>query len=454
MVIRPVRRRLAVWNVGWWLAGVAGALALIVWAEGSMWRAVQQVRQRAEAAESRAFHLSDHLEALVRKVEETARERAAQGREGAAAVEQLRRETAELPRWGPSLSDAHRREIVELQRHLEAYLVSLSGGHGSGVAGEDRSPRLATVLSAIQRLSTLESVALSRHLEDTRQSMGWVYRRWVISSWVLLSMGALLAYLVYRGLIAPLRERLRQSRKIIERQEKLGSLGVLAAGVAHEIRNPLTSIKARLYTQQAVLPPESEAFEDNVFITEEISRLEQIVRDFLAFARPSEPQLVRVRSTRPLRDVEALMRPTLERGGLRLETEFLADPWVKADPHQLKQVLLNLVRNAAEALGAEGTIRLRTRTEKRVHLRPAIHVAVIEVEDDGPGIPPEVQRRLFDPFFTTKPSGTGLGLSIAARIIEAHGGTLEYRPAERRGTLFRVLLPIDHPHDVPENPAD
>lgn len=419
-----------------------------------MWRAVQQVRQRAEAAESRAFHLSDHLEALVRKVEETARDRAARAGADREAVEQLRRETAELPRESPSLSALHQTEIREVQRHLEAYLASLTGGLGSGTAGGDRSLRLAAVLSAIQRLSALENLALSRHLEDTRQSMAWVYRRWVISSWVLVSMGALLAYLVYRGLIAPLRERLRQSRKIIERQEKLGSLGVLAAGVAHEIRNPLTSIKARLYTQQAVLARESEAFEDNVFITEEISRLEQIVRDFLAFARPSEPQLVRVRATRPLRDLDALMRSTLEREGLRLETEFLADPWVKADPHQLKQVLLNLVRNAAEALGTQGTIRLRTRTEKRHHLRPPAHVAVIEVEDDGPGIPPDVQRRLFDPFFTTKPSGTGLGLSIAARIVEAHGGTLEYHPAERRGTRFRVVLPIDHPHDVPENPTD
>lgn len=264
------------------------------------------------------------------------------------------------------------------------------------------------------------------------------------SSVLSLATGALLAGLIYQGIIAPLRRGLEQSKRIIERQEKLSSLGVLAAGVAHEIRNPLTSIKVRLFTQQELLTKGSEAFEDNSFITDEISRLEKIVSDFLAFARPSEPEFKAVRASKPLREMAELFRATLAREQIQLKEEYLADPQVKADPQQIKQVLINLVQNAAEAIGQNGVVTLRTRTATP-RLSPGGETqAVLEVEDNGRGIPPEVQQRLFDPFFTTKASGTGLGLSVAARILEKHGGHLEYHTTPGRGTVFRLVLPIVH----------
>jgi len=264
------------------------------------------------------------------------------------------------------------------------------------------------------------------------------------SSILLLTMGALLAGLIYRGIIAPLRRGLEESRLIIERQEKLSSLGVLAAGVAHEIRNPLTSIKVRLFTQQGLLNKGTDAFEDNVFITEEISRLEKIVRDLLAFARPSEPEFRVFKASQPLRELRELFRATLSGQQIELKEEFLADPHIKADPQQLKQVLINLVRNSAEAIGEKGTVTLRTRTATPRISPGAETYAVLEVEDTGPGVAPEVQQRLFDPFFTTKADGTGLGLSIAARILEKHGGRLEYQTAPGRGTAFQLVLPIVH----------
>ena len=106
------------------------------------------------------------------------------------------------------------------------------------------------------------------------------------------------------------------------------------------------------------------------------------------------------------------------------------------------KVLINLVKNAADAMGRDGVITLRTRTETLGRGPRATTRAVLEVQDTGPGIPPEVQPRLFDPFFTTKASGTGLGLSMAARILEKHGGRLEYTTAADRGTTFRLVLPI------------
>lgn len=300
------------------------------------------------------------------------------------------------------------------------------------------------MLARIDRMRAPGAVILQEDVAALHRLQTW-------SSVVLLLMGGTLSVLVYQGVVAPLLERLRQSQKIIERQEKLSSLGVLAAGVAHEIRNPLTSIKVRLFTQQQLLRPGSEEHEDNVFLTGEISRLEKIVKDFLAFARPSDPEFTLLKATQPLRELLPLLQPSLRKSGVTLKDEFLADPHLRADPGQLKQVVINLVKNAAEAMPAGGTVILRTRTDRPGRTPRSPTVAVIEVSDNGPGIPPEVARRLFDPFFTTKASGTGLGLSIAARIIEKHGGTLEYTTGLNRGTTFRILLPIEPNHDTAEN---
>lgn len=278
----------------------------------------------------------------------------------------------------------------------------------------------------------------------TQAEVESLHRLQTWSSVVLLGVGAALALLLYRGIVVPLQERLRQSQRIIERQEKLSSLGVLAAGIAHEIRNPLTSIRVRLFTQQALLEKGSEAHEDNVFLTGEIARLERIVKDFLAFARPADPQCVPIALTRPLRELVPLLGPELTKSRIVLREDYQADPRVKADADQLKQVVINLVRNAAEAMERDGVVTLRTRLEaRRRGGRGGPPGAVLEVSDTGPGIPPEVQKRLFDPFFTTKASGTGLGLSTAARIIEKHGGTLEYSTAPQQGTTFRIVLPIE-----------
>ena len=128
----------------------------------------------------------------------------------------------------------------------------------------------------------------------------------------------------------------------------------------------------------------------------------------------------------------------------QLKDEFFSDPHIKADAAQLKQVLINLVKNAAEAMPGGGIVTLRTRTERRGLGPRAANVVILEIADNGPGIPPDAAKRLFDPFFTTKASGTGLGLSIAARILEKHDGALEYSTGSNRGATFRIVLPIAH----------
>jgi nitrogen-specific signal transduction histidine kinase len=158
---------------------------------------------------------------------------------------------------------------------------------------------------------------------------------------LLIALAAALLLLVYRGMIAPLRLRLTESQAIIVRQEKLASLGVLAAGVAHEIRNPLTAIKFRLFSLKKSLA--TPACEDAEVIAGEIIRLERIVKDFLEFARPSEPELVAMPAPRIMQEVHDLLRPQLEKSSIKLEMGSSEPVWVRADIHQIKQVLINLI---------------------------------------------------------------------------------------------------------------
>jgi signal transduction histidine kinase len=259
---------------------------------------------------------------------------------------------------------------------------------------------------------------------------------------LLFVFGLALAVMVYREMIAPLRVELVESQALAARQEKLASLGALGAGVAHEIRNPLTAIKTALFIQQKSLSPGSKAHSDGKVVEREIIRLERIVDDFLKFARPTEPELASMPADLPLREVELLFSPELAKANIQvtLEPPFEALR-IKADAGQIKQALINLVKNAVESIGRDGAIILRARHDRRRLARGETDVVVLEVSDSGKGIPPEVEKRIFDPFFTTKDHGTGLGLSIAARIAQNNGGALQYHTRVNHGTTFGLVLP-------------
>ncbi|HEV2392057.1 MAG TPA: ATP-binding protein [Verrucomicrobiae bacterium] len=276
-------------------------------------------------------------------------------------------------------------------------------------------------------------------VRDSDHAMLSLQRLFLLSLVLLVGLAGTVAVLVYRGMLAPLRAQLTQSKALIERQEKLASLGALGAGVAHEIRNPLTAIKFRLFSLRKSLPQEFAQNEDARVISEELNRLDRIVKDFLQFARPSEPELVRVPAERILDEVYSLMKPELEPAAIELKRDIRQPVWIQADIQQLKQVLINLVQNSADSIGRHGSITLRlTQANGDDGSRPT---AILAVADTGRGIPPAVQKRLFDPFFTTKEGGTGLGLAIAARIVEKHGGLLRYQTELNRGTLFEIVLP-------------
>lgn len=230
---------------------------------------------------------------------------------------------------------------------------------------------------------------------------------------------------------------------VIEHQHQLSHLGQLAAGLAHEIRNPLTAISARLYTLQKGLSDGSPEYNDSSVIRDEVRRLDKIVQDFLTLARPAAPKLVAMSADSFLQKLRDLLAPQYEPLAIELRVDSVTSTPFRADEQQLTQVLINLIRNAAESMQKNGKITLRARTAEEELRHRVRDVVVMEVEDTGPGIPPEVQERLFTPFFSTKETGTGLGLAIAARIINKHGGDLKFETQRNHGTVFRVVLPLD-----------
>ena len=442
------------------LATVGLGALLIGWTERHAWRQTNQLQQRFEAMQRGGFHLADHLEAAILKFNNALLR--FDLREDPADRARFQKDTEALKVWlaqhRAGSSSADEGELLrQIATAFDDYLTNAFqileesariAGPGSPATLFERAEKASNrLLTLTGQLADAQRTSLQSALADSHEALAELKFLLAVSLGLLIGLSLCLTVIVYRGMIGPLRVKLIETRALVERQEKLASLGALAAGVAHEIRNPLTAIKARLFTQRKLLPENSEPLDDNRFIGDEISRLDDIIKDFLMFARPTEPRLEVIRATAPFRELADLFRPELDKNSIELKCEFLADPQINADAQQLKQVLINLIKNATESIGQRGTITLRTRTKPGRLGTRATHVAVLEVEDTGTGIPPKVQQRLFDPFFTTKETGTGLGLSIAARILERHGGALEYQTQAGRGTVFSVLLSIAQSHD-------
>jgi signal transduction histidine kinase len=229
---------------------------------------------------------------------------------------------------------------------------------------------------------------------------------------------------------------LRKTEAQLIRSEKLAALGQLAAGIAHEIRNPLTSINILIHSLKENLPSENSHWEDLKVIEEEIHRINEIVDQFLRFAKPASPQLERAEVTSLFEETLQLLRPQMGKLQIFVEKDFRSLPLITFDNEQMKQVILNLLMNAIQAMPGGGQLRLEGEVSKDGQwIQLSIH-------DSGIGIPPEDMNRLFDPFFSTKEGGIGLGLSIAHRIIDQHHGKIEVESTPGKGTLFTLWLPI------------
>ncbi len=234
---------------------------------------------------------------------------------------------------------------------------------------------------------------------------------------------------------------LKQRQEQLIRSEKMAALGQLSAGVAHEIRNPLTSIKIFIQTLEKEMDLDETQQEDFRIIRKEIDRLNEIVVRFLTFARPEEPQLQSVNLYRLVIDTLNLLMTTIKNNGIQLEVSLSPDlPPVMGDSKQLEQVLLNLLLNAIEAMPNGGTLGVRSTVKADSETLEEFSQLVIR--DTGPGIQEEDRAHLFDPFFTTKEGGTGLGLSIAYAIVQKHNGQIAVESEVGKGSSFLLSLPL------------
>jgi signal transduction histidine kinase len=253
---------------------------------------------------------------------------------------------------------------------------------------------------------------------------------------------------LFRGVAASIGVTLQNSQvyERMKERERLAALGQMAAGLAHEIRNPLGSIKG---AAQVLEPISAEASDGSTkeflgIIVEEVDRLNKIVSQFLDYARPYRGD------QKPL-DINDVVKKTLqliekEAQGAHVEVAMnLVDalPPVRADAEQLRQVFLNLTLNAVQAMPQGGRLMVTTSLRRSIRRGAAAAFLEIRFRDTGVGIPPQDLRNLFIPFFTTKDKGTGLGLPISQRIIENHGGTIEVRSQPGAGATFTVLLPVE-----------
>jgi two-component system NtrC family sensor kinase len=232
----------------------------------------------------------------------------------------------------------------------------------------------------------------------------------------------------------------RQQEALLQR-EKLAAMGSLLAGVAHELNNPLATILLQADLLREDTTP-TQLTEGITEIVQAAARCERLVRQFLTLARQHAPERTKVDLQTLITETMTLLAPPLRLENIAVDLRLApALPPLWADPHQLQQVLMNLVTNAQQALRQAPPPRRVTLTTQ---LDPTHTRVILEVTDTGPGIPPDIRARIFDPFFTTKPPGmgTGLGLSLCQGIVESHGGTIWVTSAPGQGTTFRVELPI------------
>jgi signal transduction histidine kinase len=237
--------------------------------------------------------------------------------------------------------------------------------------------------------------------------------------------------------------RLEETQRQLFQSEKLAALGKLSAGIAHEIRNPLTSIKILIHSLVDERATENSREKDLAVIETEIERVNKIIKQFLDFARPRPPSLEPTDVRTILDETLALLLYEMEAQRISPEKYYAPDlPPVPMDREQMKQVFLNLMLNAIQAMENGGTLRVAALRASPTPGKGGRSTAEIAVEDTGPGIAEDLRNKIFEPFFSTKEEGIGLGLPIAQRIVEEHGGEIRVESKAGVGTTFTISLPF------------
>jgi signal transduction histidine kinase len=405
--------------------------------------------RRADIARQEAIRIAEAVAALGRARDGIDFHRIRQ--EQASVVSMIRERLQEMPflrqveildRFGGRLLS-----VGQSARPEPAGAPSPAGGYAETAGTPDKI--LAIQLGRGARPEGEVRVAISQatseqELDDLKRSL-----RIKVGVAAAFGIGILVVGFFYVLNLIRKNRLLEQSRLAAERRSYVG---LLASGLAHEIRNPLNAMNMNLQMleeeiQAAPGPGAAEWGELLNSTKNEIKRLERLVNNFLAYARPAEPRFEPRDLNVVLQEVARFLQADFRQSAVNLvlELEPLL-PTVEMDVTQLKQALMNLLVNARQVLKSGGTVVLRSRAG-------AAGEAVIEVEDDGPGIAPEHREKIFQVFFSNRGGGTGLGLPIARQIVERHGGTLEVDAGRERGTVFRIRIPRRHA-ETPVEPEE
>jgi PAS domain S-box-containing protein len=271
--------------------------------------------------------------------------------------------------------------------------------------------------------------------KDGRAEMKWVYCR-----------TSLIEYREKRAILVTLMDvtRAKELERLLTIQDKMRSLGHVAAGIAHEIRNPLSGINIYLNTLARIYkkPDYSENTKEILGNIQSASnQIESVIRRVMDFAKPTEPRFSMTDINRPIKEAIDLASVTLRKSGITIEKALAEDlPLCRADPHLIEQVLLNLITNAAEAMKG-------MKKAKKIGITSSIENGrvLVRVSDSGPGVPLNLREKIFDPFYTTKDGSTGIGLSLSHRIIADHGGSLLVGTSVWGGAEFIIEIPVEKP---------
>jgi len=240
------------------------------------------------------------------------------------------------------------------------------------------------------------------------------------------------------------KERLRQNERMF-RAEQLATMGQFAAGIAHELRNPLTAIRSTIQYLASDFAEDTDQKRLANDILGEVDRLNNIVGNLLSLAQPAESNLEEINIPQEIEHCLNFIKAKAKSQNVKLQTDFENNlPKLTFDPAELRQLLLNVVMNALQAMPKGGTLSIKTHqlTEGGPNYTSGVNRMLIQVEDEGPGIVSDLHDKVFEPFFTTKAGGTGLGLAICNSIVKRYNGEIWVKKAKSGGTEVNIALPV------------